>query len=171
MTVKSLDDYEKEIDFWHDKYKGGLYFHEYLGLTWKQYKSLIDEKLGSPMLPEIYIEARDWQDNSGRIQCFVNGTKCELAYLNWMVRGDNGRSVEILDLLVHDSSHRKNGIGSLLIQKLNEVMLEKGVFEVWGSTQFDDYPVHDFYRKHGFIFETKVKGGCVQFHMELQHKK
>ena len=121
------------------------------------------------MAQEFSIEAGDLQETSGRIQCFVN--ESEMAYLNWTIREENEYSVEIVDLLIHDSCDRQKGIGSLLIQKLIEVMLKKGLFEIWGHTQFDDYPVHYFYRKHGFIFDTKVKNGGISFRLELQHKK
>ncbi|MGS0824850.1 GNAT family N-acetyltransferase [Shewanella sp. 0m-8] len=113
------------------------------------------------------VVAEDWQDSSGRIQCFINGDRSELGYLNWAVREGSVRSVEIVDVLVHDDGIRRKGIGSLLVEKLKEIMLKKGVFEIWGNTQFDDYPVHDFYRKHGFIFDTKVEDGGIDFRLEL----
>ena len=36
-----LDQYEDKIVQWHDKYKGNLPLHTYLGLTWEEYKNVV----------------------------------------------------------------------------------------------------------------------------------
>ncbi len=43
MSKKTLDDYDDQIAFWHDKYDGDLELHEYLGLSWEEYAQLVTQ--------------------------------------------------------------------------------------------------------------------------------
>jgi len=115
----------------------------------------------------VFIEPIDWQEHSGRIRCFQAGTRAELAYLNWMVRDVKGTTLEIVDFFIHNIENRQLGIGSLLINKFKSIAKQKGIVTVWGNTAFDDYPLHGFYRKHGFVFDSVVKGGGVDFWHDL----
>jgi len=53
---KKLDDYELQIVQWHDEYDGDKPLHEFLGLSWDEYKLLVEEvtvKGGVNMVEEI----------------------------------------------------------------------------------------------------------------------
>lgn len=43
MGVKTLADYEDQISAWHDDSTGvTVTLHEYLGLSWEQYRALVE---------------------------------------------------------------------------------------------------------------------------------
>lgn len=43
MAVKTLDDFEKQIDDWHESEDEEQELHEYLKLSWEQYETLINK--------------------------------------------------------------------------------------------------------------------------------
>jgi GNAT superfamily N-acetyltransferase len=110
-----------------------------------------------------YIKKPEWEQ-WGRLKCLCKNHPGEIGYLNWIV-DDN--KLEIADLLIHKKKHRQIGIGSMLIKELLELASENGIEKVWGITQWDDYPVHDFYRKHGFVFDSHMKDGQIGFYQHI----
>ena len=101
----------------------------------------------------------EW-DNIGKLRCLYHNDEIVIGYLNWIIKED---TLEIADLFIHNPKHRQLGIGSILIKAVLKVAKEKKVNEVWGITQWDDYRVHDFYKKHGFAFADEVIDGSLRF--------
>lgn len=112
-----------------------------------------------------YLTFSEW-DCIGKIRCLCDNNQFEIGYLNWVLKED---TLEIADLFIQNPKHRQLGIGSMLINSVLTVAKEKAINEVWGITQWDDYPVHDFYTKHGFTFDEKPVDGGIRFSQNVNN--
>jgi len=115
----------------------------------------------------VDIDLISFSENSGQISCRVTGQKTKIAYLNWTVRDVHNTSLEIVDFLIYNKLNRQKGIGSILINVFKKIAANKGISRIWGNTSFDDYQLHEFYKKHAFIFSKEIKGGGIDFYQDL----
>jgi ribosomal-protein-alanine N-acetyltransferase len=73
------------------------------------------------------------------------------AYMLWR---EMGPEAEILTLVV-DPSHQQKGIGSLLLKALFNLLINKGITELFLEVAEDNHQAQSFYVKHGFVLLSK----------------
>jgi GNAT superfamily N-acetyltransferase len=114
-------------------------------------------------MKDIKVTHDEW-GNGGQLRCVCKKSNVDFGYLNWRI--ENG-SLQICDLLIRDSENRQQGMGSMLVTSVLELARTKGATLIWGTTQWDDEPVHRFYRKHGFYFDIEPGGKETRFSQPL----
>lgn len=117
------------------------------------------------MPPDYYFEFNEFGLTWGRIACKCKTGCHRVAYLNWSIEQ---RSIEIDDFLIINEADRQKGLGSAMIGLFLDLAVEKGMHEAWGVTQIDDYAVHDFYKKHHFVFDSKPRNGAIRFSRRIK---
>ncbi len=99
-------------------------------------------------------------------KCFVYEEKEELiGFITFDILADRS---EIIDFIVH-INHRKNGIGSLLINKTIEIAKESNCKSISLEVKSTNKPAITFYQKHEFnIVSTRKRyyeNGSIDAHL------
>jgi hypothetical protein len=94
-SKKTLDDYDVQLEHWHEHYEGNLPLHTFLGLTWAQYKALVEAKSTDIVVKDV-IEGLSKEEirviETSRIEAALHEKKTRLyhvsvsaasAFLNW----------------------------------------------------------------------------------------
>jgi ribosomal protein S18 acetylase RimI-like enzyme len=89
--------------------------------------------------------------------------KLHVGYLNYWLKD---QYLEIADVLL-EPDYRQKGIGSDLMRLVIKLAKNKKCKSVRLGTQADDFPVHRFYKKHGFKL-SGIKDGEVLFILVLE---
>lgn len=79
---------------------------------------------------------------------YIHGSEYELLY-----------SDSLIDILVFvvKESYRKNGVGTALIDKLEEIAIEKKYFGIRLVSGIDREDAHRFYERNGYIYRKEQK--------------
>lgn len=72
-----------------------------------------------------------------------------VGYLFFMAAADEG---ELLRIGV-SSSHRRQGIGRLLMEHMDHFVLDNGIYSVWLEVRESNEPARALYEKSGFIVQ------------------
>jgi ribosomal protein S18 acetylase RimI-like enzyme len=127
------------------------------GWTW----SLFEERLATPF-SKTYDDGDvdDWVDSyeDGQPGTFhfigaLDGERC-VGLLTWREQFWNG-TLWLIDIRTREDA-RRQGAGSALIQRLQEIARNSRVRGITVETQITNYAAISFYRKHGFE--------CAGFH-------
>ena len=66
----------------------------------------------------------------------------------------HGAKLSYIQNLYVTSKHRRNGIGSRLLEQIIRSTEKKGVLEIHVVTEFENKAAINLYRKHGFVKES-----------------
>jgi ribosomal protein S18 acetylase RimI-like enzyme len=66
----------------------------------------------------------------------------------------HGAKLSYIQNLYITSKHRREGIGSRLLEEIIRSAEKKGVLEIHVVTEFENKPAISLYRKHGFVEES-----------------
>lgn len=72
-------------------------------------------------------------------------------YILWR---EVGVETEILTLVV-DPSHQNKGMGSLVLNALLKLLINKGITYLFLEVAEDNHQAQSFYKNHGFVFLSK----------------
>lgn len=79
---------------------------------------------------------------------YIHGSEYELLYSDSLIN--------ILGFVVKES-YRKNGVGTALIDKLEEIAIEKKYFGIRLVSGIDREDAHRFYERNGYIYRKEQK--------------
>ncbi|EEH98053.1 GNAT family N-acetyltransferase [Clostridium tertium] len=79
---------------------------------------------------------------------YIHGSEYELLYSDSLIN--------ILVFVVKES-YRKNGVGTALIDKLEEIAIEKKYFGIRLVSGIDREDAHRFYERNGYIYRKEQK--------------